>query len=337
MYIFAEIEKELLERIYELTYKYQMLQQEERLGDYGAPTILPDKAYMALSKYEYELGALLDEAHEEMVEVYQEWINRHEPSDSDLLESIAESESEWLSHDASLQDIVDILGEDKAKEIIMDYIPEGAIEESLKDPFDQESEYRDYIKQRTAQEQGVFTFEKDPKYTWETIKEKKPIDQYSFAELAAAYPEEVESTKDDLIEAVYGSHNWSTMLDDRLEDARNEYYEETAFSSVVELKNKFDDEWTDASLSDKIILFHESLTTMHNNGEMAEYLLEGPAIKILDELSSGPKVDKWNEDLKRMLGHYPGTTTQVPKDVMRSPDESYTASIHIIKTLNLLN
>jgi len=49
---------------------------------------------------------------------------------------------------------------------------------------------------------------------------------------------------------------------------------------------------------------------MHNNGSMAEYLLDDiNAVDILDDLSSGENVDEWNQDLSRLLGYELGSRT----------------------------
>ena len=49
-YILSTVTTQELEDIYELTYKLQMLEQEQALGDYGIPQTLPDPAYMEIHK-----------------------------------------------------------------------------------------------------------------------------------------------------------------------------------------------------------------------------------------------------------------------------------------------
>jgi hypothetical protein len=78
------------------------------------------------------------------------------------------------------------------------------------------------------------------------------------------------------------------------------------------------DEWKNLDLDEKITKFQLALTTMHHNGEMAEYLISDPNIKnetaFLTELSSGPNVESWNKDLTKVLGKPPGSTSKPPSD-----------------------
>lgn len=66
-----------------------------------------------------------------------------------------------------------------------------------------------------------------------------------------------------------------------------------------------------SSLEDRIVGFQIGLNTAHATGTMADHLIEGAEIPgsgkaILDELSSGPHITEWSQDLTSVLGHDPG-------------------------------
>lgn len=67
-----------LEQIYELTYKYQILSQEAKRGDWGSPQVLNDSAQMALLKISDSLRRYLLSACKQMVEAFEEWVTEHE-------------------------------------------------------------------------------------------------------------------------------------------------------------------------------------------------------------------------------------------------------------------
>lgn len=68
----------LLEDIYELTYKYQMIQQEQSKGDYGLETVLEDKAYIELEKIKEGLNNKLNEMYEPFINTYSHWLSVHD-------------------------------------------------------------------------------------------------------------------------------------------------------------------------------------------------------------------------------------------------------------------
>ncbi len=70
--IIAELSTDLLEKIYELTYKYGWLTAEERMHSW-----LPDRAYMEKYKIEGTLSPMLTYALEEMIDAYDRWLSDH--------------------------------------------------------------------------------------------------------------------------------------------------------------------------------------------------------------------------------------------------------------------
>ena len=206
-YILSTVTTQELEDIYELTYKLQMLEQEQALGDYGIPQTLPDPAYMEIHKMEGQLAALLESAKNNMVATYGDWLEDH-----------------------------------------FGYAMEQAREDVAEFSDEPEDEDEDVVIERADQ-----------------------------------------------------------------------YLEDGAYYDVQIMQMKLSDEWQGANLSDKIIMFQEALTTMHNNGSMAAYLLDDQnAVQILDDLSAGPEVPYWNRDLANLLGYEIGTRS-APRQEWFSP------------------
>ena len=120
------VETEDLEQIYEFTYKLQMLNQEERLGDFGLPTLLPDRAYIEKSKVEAQLEEKLNEVFDTMTQVYDNWIAGHEPQIEEYYERATEywNERRWEVENSSghIGDIGDILGTENVKGTIVEYL-----------------------------------------------------------------------------------------------------------------------------------------------------------------------------------------------------------------------
>lgn len=74
-------------------------------------------------------------------------------------------------------------------------------------------------------------------------------------------------------------------------------------------------------IGEQIISFQEGLTAAHHNGLMADYILDvgaGGGKQILDSLSQGRTVNKWNKDLQRVLGYDP---TKVTAQFLAQPPE----------------
>jgi hypothetical protein len=109
----------------------------------------------------------------------------------------------------------------------------------------------------------------------------------------------------------------SQIVEDRVVQEEGNYYDETAIGDVQSMLDKIENAYgwkSEASLDDRIIIFQEALTTAHNNGSMAEYLLADPgAVEFLSRLSNDPiYAEKWNQDLAKLLG-YPVGSRLAPK------------------------
>lgn len=135
------ISQDDLKKIYELTYKYQILTQESKYSDYGLPGQLPDKAYMQLTQIESDLENNLDHALEVMLFVYDGWVVRHAtPSKEGLQNTIVEREDERLKlvvRTGTLQEIAAEFGEKNILDSLNTFISGGTYEEDLSkfEPF----------------------------------------------------------------------------------------------------------------------------------------------------------------------------------------------------------
>jgi len=306
------IETQDLENIYEWTYKYQMLQQEERLGDYGLPQVLSDKAYMEKFKLETLLEEKLDNVYEKMYNVYENWINAHEPLDSDFEQNAREY---WNSrrHDFekgydSLADLADLIGEDSVIETVRDFLSEIYKEEHPEeDPYDAWIRYLDSITAKKAQ-QEEFEFMQLPEFA--PGEPVKPIEEMSLEELQEL--PSFENYKEEILDEIEKQSYFDTFIEEQAEAERENYDQDTALGDVKEMFEGLK-EWDTLDIKGKIILFQEALTTMHNNGEMAQYLLDSrDAVEILNGLSEGVDVPEWDYTLSKMLGYPLGSKLSAP-------------------------
>lgn len=296
-----EITRQDMAEIYELTYKYQMLKQEAALGDYGVPTTLPDAAYMEFEKIKGELSQKLEDAHDRFVDVYESWIDHHQQgAEEDLSSYTYEDVVNGISYAKGYSDLLTIFSEEELQETLA--------EEVIK-----------YIrwasKYGELPEDGVDYTALDPP-------------SMTFAELTAlpfTQPQPKRGDSPDFfndLKTVLESHS---ALDDivmqKIEDSREDYYNSTELASVMDMLDALKDEWQPLpeGLDTDIKLFQEALNTAHNNGSMAEYILEVDGMpdrdagNFLSDLSENPEHgEKWDSDISRLLG-YPVRTRIIPK------------------------
>jgi hypothetical protein len=301
-----------LEAIYEWTYKLQMLEQEERFGDYGVPQILPDRAYMEKARIEPLLQEKLDEIHDRMIEIYDDWIEGHEPDPSEYYDYAVENwrEKRWEIENghSTLSEVADWFGDNDVLETVIEYL-EGVMEEEgieeIPDAYDEWIKYLDSIKAKKAQQrQFEFMDEEEVGYP----DPPKPLREMTLEEIEKLplYEDHEEGILDEIEKETY----WDRAMDEMAEQEMEWRQEEEPYGDIKSMREAMD-EWDNLSFSDKIILFQEALTTMHNNGEMAMYLLDDEdAVEILNTLSEGPDVPEWDYELTRMLGYPPGSRLQ---------------------------
>lgn len=307
---------EELAEIYELTYKLQMLEQEEKYGDYGVPSVLSDKAYIEKAKVEAQLEEKMDEVYEVMVSIYDGWIEGHRPSAEDFYDDAWEEWSYFREEIETGQRKIDaFLDPDKVYSSILDTLQKIIEEEGREEEF-RESTYDKWQKyleskgtKRAQQKQLEFMDEEEVS----PIGIQKPLDEMDLDEIMELplYKENEEFILNTIEEQPYFMELIDSFAKMRLEMAEDED-DNSPYASVKIMREDME-EWDTLFVGDKIKLFQEALTVMHNNGEMAEYLLDDPdAGEILNRLSAGEHVEEWDRELSKLLG-YPLGSKMVPK------------------------
>jgi hypothetical protein len=317
----AYMEEHELATIYELTYKYGWIVSEEREEGW-----LPDKAYLEKAKIESELNPWIEHGLNELSETYTEYVYNHtadgwterwmEMYEGAELPHILEGLKGWAKSGVSalgeheieqqfLQSIYETVGEDFFKQDIYYILGPQFIEtyiEEMSDIEDQEKMEEAWEEQQSSYGPDVgaedFIYNNDL---------EKPFEEY-------------------VAEAEYGTLNWFLdmyTVSDASEMfptlATNEdFYKNLFFNSYIknfpglsetvgEVERVKDEVEAakSAGIDEKIITFQLGLNTAHQFGTMADHLLgtsSGSGKAILDEISSGPKVNEWNRDLNRIFG-----------------------------------
>jgi hypothetical protein len=277
-----ELTRQDIADIYELTYKYQMLKQEAALGDYGVPTILPDAAYIEFEKIKGELSQKLENAWHRLTEVFESWVEHHQEGAEVDLSEIGYREIEEDVHDATdYSDLLSVFSEEEVQQVLAGVV----------------KKYFDWTDPESMTYAELIAF------------------------LAAQDVDLTHSLFDDLKSALMSSSIVDEIVMERMESIREDVYQSTELASVMEMRDELNDEWEELpeGLDKDIEIFQKALTTAHNNGSMAEYILEvdgkadRDAIDFLSDLSENPEhSEKWDAELSRLLG-YPVRTRTVPK------------------------
>lgn len=325
-----------LEDIYELTYKYQMLQQEESLGDYGLPQPLPDRAYMELHKIEPALDNILEDVRDKIINIYDQWIEDHEPSESQFREMAEDDANEWFSYEANIADFIDIFGEDTVKEVLITIVDDydlyadlNIVEDDYRTEEDVLEFRRKYLEQLelTAQRQKVLPLgpldpdvEEDLDYPeWEEPKFPKSKENIGDLDIGV-FSDVFDTHKDDVLQRIIRTEEYYEYIDEHINHEKERYYADTALGEVKQMREDLGASWEDKDVGDKVQAFQESLTTMHNNDEMAEYVLDDQdATNILNKLSEGEEVPEWNRELSSLLGYELGSKMNPEDQTWFSP------------------
>ena len=294
----AGIHVEDLERIYELTYIYQMLTREQNIGDYGVPQTLPDQAYNEYHKTVQRLRHLFVESFDGMRDAYDIWIERHSAA------------PEWFSNDVydefydraydvhrgweSLSDALSF-SDDLVHETIVEALKFHLNEEDwLEDPNPQMTEY------------NTTSFDD---MNIEQLEDVIDRVRKSDGDLAT-------NIIDRIFQEVAASPEFDIYMQDVIDTRMEGWDDETQLGAVKEMREKLETA-DELELDDQITLFQEALTTAHNNGEMSEYIIEGmsssSAVSFLDYLSHGEYVDQLDADLAKVLGYPMGSRLHNPE------------------------
>jgi hypothetical protein len=290
-----EITRQDITDIYELTYKYQMLKQEAALGGYGVPTILSDAAYMEFEKIKGELSQKLDTAYDRLTSVYRDWIYHHQAgAEEDLSNSTYDDVLEQISSASDYSDLLNIFSEDELREVLV---------KEVKEHISVASEYED------------------------TDYAALDPDSMTFAELTALPFVAPGGTYhqgffDDLVSTLERHPAVDDIVNERMDADRYDFFNSSELASVMNMSDELENEWEKLpeGLDTDILLFQKALNIAHNNGSMAEYILEERGVPdreakdFLSDLSENPEhAEKWDKEVSRLLG-YPVRTRIVPKD-----------------------
>lgn len=356
----AVLDEDILEKIYELTYKYGWIVQEEKYSGW-----LMDRAYLEKYKIEESLSELLDYGLEEMIETYDEWLQGHAKEGwvsslyslgmDEGIEYVLGTLNRWgLSYEQKLFDAVEkglggsramleeeddaYLTEAYGPQFMPNYIaklPELAAEKA-------QEEYYNLLEMYTEDEAAGEFIQR-----YNLVDELKDWLIEDTGWTGAEWLREVYSI-DDLMEH-YGDIILRE-LETVLEEAYPMYlrhFQEPGKEGGKSLEEEIDDiqimsdrlkEGLDGTLSEKIILFQMGLTTGHHHGTMADHLLglwQGKGKEVLDALSAGPNVEEWDKDLEKILGKKPSQIGRAPQELYINPEEQYLQSLKQSSALRL--
>jgi hypothetical protein len=318
MRILAKLTKSELEEIYELTYKYGWLVAIEReKGGW-----LPDKAYMEKARIEHELGPIIDYALDEMIETYDHWLYDH------VKETWLEADQEEAETrtENPLAYIIDLFvhwqidPENVVRDVILEYVSEGMNDEQwllqnedstmLAEQYGED--FLEYLANESlTEEEGIRYLDVAESSTEEIVQFIKDNDliealvEYIVEEQGWTLKEYLDNHSFDELVHMYGPGvDVGVVLDEMYQLYLDKFPGlEKEIENIGNTKEDLE-EAQDGSLSDRIIAFQIGLTTAHHHGIMADHLLEtdqGEGEKILDEISSGPKVKTWDRELRRVL------------------------------------
>lgn len=337
--IIAELAQDTLKKIYELTYKYGWINYEEDLTGW-----LPDKAYNEKYKIEGELSPILREGFEEIVQTYDEWLEGHTREGwianaltkaDTTLDFSADDSADALTSIFSMLDYWKIPYQEKLFELVEEGLGgPRAMLESEDDEFLAEQYGSEFLhqymhtlpkEQLDAISQILLAAEDEDAAASELVLEYDLLDplkdwvindlEWSGAEwLSDVY------TVPDLISSY--SNVLYTHLRELLDfsyDHYLDYFELPAIEGGKSLRENINDvadvkeileKDQFGTLDERIRTFQLALTTAHHHGSMVEHLLglrPRTGVEFLDELSAGPHVEEWDEELTKVLGHPPGS------------------------------
>lgn len=95
------------------------------------------------------------------------------------------------------------------------------------------------------------------------------------------------------------------FIGEETEEKLREYALENELPQVRVIENMIQEIWDgrrSTDLTDLIIKFNIGLNTVHHNGPLATWILGRDAINILNDISDNAPIEKWNEELQRLMG-----------------------------------
>lgn len=330
MFVIAVLEEDVLEKIYELTYKYGWIMQEEKMEGY-----LSDKTYRTKYRIEGELAEVLAIGMGELINTYKEWLGQHTREgfvdyySQQAEETGLDSVLGWLSglgiipKDSLYSAVVRSMGgsEQMLRNEDMEFLKESNGEQFVSDYLAKHPEHVDAFNKLSEEEArtdlAASRFIEDEGLEEDLIQwlletgwtgEEWLKDMYRPQDLLEQYGSSMLASVSTILEEAYEPYldHFETggEMDKPLREAIRDIEDTLEILEAAQ----------NASLDERIKAFQLGLTTAHWSGTMADHLLDvgrGRGEAILDMLSGGPHVEEWNEDLNKLLGYYPGSKSRV--------------------------
>jgi len=362
MLFYATLKPAVLEKIYELTYKYGWLKHDESILGW-----LPDNAYKAKYQIEGTLAKYLAEGYKELIAVYTTWLaeHSHEGWITDKLAKL----SEGLFTVFDRLDSWAIPYERKVYEIVERALG-GSLEMIQKEPDDKlaatyGSQFLEYFKTTIPEASAQALDQHLEKLEYEhtdaqaaaaqVVLENDLVDDlrmWVVNELGWEGRDQIEKAYQDDFPALLNTYgdaiaDYLPEILDYSYDSYLEYFTEPQHEGGKSLV----DEITDAEemlsrlvagqysdMGDRIVLFQEGLTTAHHHGTMADHLLGvafGGGKELLDLLSNSPEAEEWDKELTQVLGHPPGGIQKEVPVSWVDPEKDYTQLLRTNGALKL--
>ena len=366
MFIFAVLDKSILEKIYELTYKYGWIKYDEDILGW-----LSEPAYIAKYKMEGELSEYLNVALDELIETYKDWLSKHkqEGFKEYIIEgALAESsdEKEQVQRVLSALDNWKIPYADSLYQIVENAL--GGSREMLDNEDSQslkEAYGRDFINtyiSKLPPDAGKALqkeYEQKIEEQGEEAASAEIIDNYDLEEYLKNWMiNDTQWSGSEWLKEVYRAtdlvEQFSVQIAEHLDELLDssyglylEHFETPEIAGGKSLRENIEDiENTlqilmtekNGDLDQRIKALQYGLTTAHHYGTMADHLLDtgkGGGEEFLDLLSEGPQVEDWDKDLEEILGHPKGSLKKEVYTYWINPEEQEFQSLHGNRILRL--
>jgi hypothetical protein len=341
MHIYASLDREVLEKIYELTYKYGWINYDEDVLGW-----LEEPAYNAKYKIEGELSEYVDKGLEELISTYEDWLVRH--SQKGWTDTLL-TDSEELSGGDPEEQVVTVLQaldrfgvayEPGLYEIVAKELggSQGMIEaedaEYLMESYGEQF-IEGYANKLPEEAKNAMLAELATRQeTSYELAAKDMIEEYRlFEELKIWMINDFGWSGEDWLKDVYDVENLKVNFTNQIYPHLNELIEAgyeayldffDAPSGKVDngksLRGNIEDiqdaleilkAESTGDLDQRVRTFQYGLTTANHFGTMADHLLDvpgGQGAAILDELSAGGSAaEEWDKELEKILGHPKGS------------------------------
>lgn len=262
----------IIERIYELTYKYQVLNSQEYLSD---------RANIELLKMEPELKRKLQQGIKIIIEGSEDWrVNEQKYIDYELADIRSKEIAKYK--DELARDVCSLMKNYLEKEdIIICFQNEfnysrREIEENF---FDGNTFLEDTCANFLSAEGGRFSinlidnFIERAERNWVRFNVKH----------TAPFIDMIISSQEDYEEIVFS---------EKLPQVK----------PIEDMIKQLKSVQTSNDITDLVQNFNYGLTMVHHNGPLAEWVLGEDAISVLDSFESPERVEQWNKELQRVLG-----------------------------------